>query len=176
MSDARRRQEPPQQTEAVEYNASQSAPRVAPYRLPPDTLVSAEGRGGSLGEAAQALRILGHPSRMAIAVLLLEGPTAVSTIESRLGLRQPNLSQHLGLLRDARLLTAARHAKSVVYTLADGPQRELVTALAHIYGLAAAAPTPIAAPAIAPGANTRSASQEADDASVFAHIVPGRAV
>lgn len=78
---------------------------------------------------ANCLRIVSHPSRLAIALLLLDGPCAVSEIESTLGLRQQNLSQHLGVLRDANLLTATRHAKSVVYELAEGTPRELVSAV-----------------------------------------------
>lgn len=134
--------------------------------------------------AANCLRIMGHPSRLAIALLLLDGPCAVSVIETRLKLRQPNLSQHLGLLRDANLLTSQRQAKAVVYELASGPVRELVVQIATLFGgpsgdhataATPAAPADPVMPTVQPAASPRTTnSRESEEASVFAHILGGR--
>lgn len=140
----------------------------------------AEAASPSVIAAANCLRIMGHPSRLAIAALLLEGPCAVSVMESRLKLRQPNLSQHLGLLRDANLLVSRRQAKAVVYELADGVVRELVSSIARLFGLGeTAAVQPGMAGAVAqalesPRAVSRSVDPhhcETGEASVFARIV-----
>lgn len=132
------------------------------------------GRPG-LVAVANYLRIISHPSRLAIALLLFDGPCSVSEIESALGLRQPNLSQHLGVLRDANILTASRQAKSVTYTLCDGPPRELVRGIASSVNAPA---TPIApdtrAPLAAPPSATKSAANEPDDALMFAQVIAHR--
>ena len=51
------------------------------------------------------LRALANPSRLRIALHLLDGEKAVSEIADELGLKQPNLSQYLAELREAGLLT-----------------------------------------------------------------------
>jgi DNA-binding transcriptional ArsR family regulator len=133
---------------------------------------------------ANYLRMISHPSRLAIALLLLDGSCPVSVMESSLGLRQPNLSQHLGLLRDANILTSVRQAKSVVYELSPGPVRDLVEAIARARAAPRALTSASAAghevapqPAIQQGADQRSGnvrpeSSESDDALVFAHVYP----
>lgn len=142
----------------------------------------AEAASPSVIAAANCLRIMGHPSRLAIAALLLEGPCAVSVMESRLKLRQPNLSQHLGLLRDANLLVSHRQAKAVVYELADGVVRELVSSIARLFGLGEVATQhafsaegqarPIAAASRALPQAMTSQNRESGEASVFARMVP----
>lgn len=79
--------------------------------------------------AAATLRVLGNETRLRIVLRLLRGELAVSDIERELGLRQPNLSQQLGELRDAGLVVGRREAKSVIYSLAGPAQTRLVTAL-----------------------------------------------
>lgn len=88
-----------------------------------------DGNKQNIVAMANCLRIVSHPSRLAIVLFLLDGSSTVSGIEQALGLRQPNLSQHLGVLRDAQLLTATRHAKSVVYEVAEGKTRTIAAAL-----------------------------------------------
>lgn len=79
--------------------------------------------------AADFLRILGHPARLRILCRLIEGEAAVSAFETQLDLKQPNLSQQLGLLREAGLVTTRREAKSVFYSLTDARVEVLLTAL-----------------------------------------------
>ena len=69
--------------------------------------------------AAELLRALAHPMRLSILCRLLDGEVSVGGFEAELGLRQPSLSQQLGLLREAGLVTARREAKSVIYALTD---------------------------------------------------------
>lgn len=93
---------------------------------------------------ANLLRLLGHPMRLSICLLLLTGPRTVAFIESHLGLKQPKLSQHLAILRDAGLLAASRKAKSVTYEIAPGPVHRLLSAVAAVLA-PAQPPTPAAA-------------------------------
>ena len=90
--------------------------------------------------AALTLRALANESRLQIVLMLLEGEAAVAAIERALGLRQPNLSQQLGELREAGLVISRRESRSVIYSLAGPAQQRLVAALAHGFDVAGAAP------------------------------------
>jgi ArsR family transcriptional regulator len=84
--------------------------------------------------AADLLRTMAHPMRLTILCRLLEGELPVSGFESELGLKQPSLSQQLGLLREAGLVSTRREAKSVVYCLADHRVRHVLDALRRYFG------------------------------------------
>jgi DNA-binding transcriptional ArsR family regulator len=96
--------------------------------------------GGDPQAAAEFLRALAHPTRLQILCRLVDGEAAVAAFESELSLKQPNLSQQLGLLREAGLVTTRREAKSIFYSLADDKVRTVLDALRHTFG-ATAAPT-----------------------------------
>lgn len=95
--------------------------------------------------AAALLRVLANPARLRIALRLFRGECAVAGLEAELGVRQPNLSQHLAELREAGLVAARRDARAVFYSLAGDDQRRLVGALLHGFG-AEDAPVPATAP------------------------------
>lgn len=82
-----------------------------------------------LSAVAEFLRALSHPMRLQILCRLLDGEAAVAAFESELGLKQPNLSQQLGLLREAKLVATRREAKSIFYRLADDRVRDVLAAL-----------------------------------------------
>lgn len=114
--------------------------------------------------AALTLRALANETRLQIVLRLLRGEAAVGDIERELGLRQPNLSQQLGELRDVGLVVSRREAKSVIYSLAGPAQERLVTALS--YGFGATGPPPQTAAA---GPATR--SRQARMGAVFARVL-----
>lgn len=68
---------------------------------------------------AHLCKALAHPTRLLIIDELRDGPRSVSELVERIGLRQSNLSQHLGVLRDQRLVIARRDGQSVKYSLRD---------------------------------------------------------
>jgi DNA-binding transcriptional ArsR family regulator len=57
-----------------------------------------------LKEKAELLRLLGHPTRLAIVRRLAKGPCCVSDIQELLGVPQANISQHLTALRSKRVV------------------------------------------------------------------------
>jgi len=63
------------------------------------------------------LRLLADPARMRILQLLRGGERNVSRLCEDLGLSQPTVSHHLGLLRSAGLLQTRRAGKEVHYSL-----------------------------------------------------------
>lgn len=85
-----------------------------------------------LDTMAAYLKLLGHPIRLQAVLLLLEQERTVSELEQLLHVRQPNLSQHLAVLREADILRSSREAKSVTYTITEGLPLALIAALAAI--------------------------------------------
>ena len=63
--------------------------------------------------------MLAHPRRLEILHVLSEGPLEVGRLASRTGLSQPNVSQHLALLRANGLVDVERNGREVRYRLAD---------------------------------------------------------
>jgi len=53
----------------------------------------------SLGQKVELLKVVAHPVRVRILEELVKGVKCVSDFEEFLALRQPNISQHLSLLR-----------------------------------------------------------------------------
>ncbi|KXV22457.1 metalloregulator ArsR/SmtB family transcription factor [Gluconobacter japonicus] len=70
---------------------------------------------------AEWLRLLAQPQRLTILSALLDGPHAVSEIESMTGIGQPTLSQHLGTLRRSGLIESQRESRAISYCMADTP-------------------------------------------------------
>lgn len=77
--------------------------------------------------AAALLRALGNQHRVAIVSALAREPHCVHELVDALGIDQPLVSQHLKVLRSARLLVTERRGKEIVYSLADAH-------VAHIVG------------------------------------------
>jgi ArsR family transcriptional regulator len=78
-----------------------------------------------LAGAADLLKALASPVRLATVVELADGPRCVHEIQTALKasgreISQPLLSQHLKVLRTAGLVTTTRRGAEVTYRLADG--------------------------------------------------------
>jgi len=72
---------------------------------------------GSIAEWAETLRAAGHPVRLMILAELLEGPKCVTDIRELLKARQPNVSQHLSVLKHAGLVAFSRDGAFRCYYL-----------------------------------------------------------
>lgn len=68
---------------------------------------------------ASVLRMLAHPRRLEMLHLLADGPMEVGRIATRLGISQPNASQHLALMRSSGLVDIERNGREIRYRLAD---------------------------------------------------------
>ena len=82
-------------------------------------------------EAAELFRLLSNPSRLAILRRLMGGEATVGEMERTLQIRQPSLSQQLGELRKAGVVTDRRDGKAMVYRLTDPKVRATI---AHEFG------------------------------------------
>lgn len=66
---------------------------------------------------AELLKAFSHPTRLAILVELVAGPKCVTDMEELLPARQANISQHLAVLRHARLVDFAQDGALRCYYL-----------------------------------------------------------
>lgn len=68
---------------------------------------------------AEVLKTLSSPRRLEIIHVLADGPREVSRLAEELGMSQPNVSQHLSVMRAAGLVEGERDGREVHYRLAD---------------------------------------------------------
>src|SRR5665811_1646378 len=80
-------------------------------------------------EAATLLKALASDQRLLILCCLLDGPLSVGDINERVPLSQSSLSQHLGVLREAGLVTTTRQSQTIYYSLAPGPALQIMEVL-----------------------------------------------
>lgn len=71
------------------------------------------------------LAALAEPSRFRIVELLRTGPRPVGEISAALRLAQPQVSKHLKVLRDARLVAVEPRAQQRLYGLRGAPLRAM---------------------------------------------------
>jgi ArsR family transcriptional regulator len=89
-------------------------------------------RRADLQEWARGFSLLSDPTRLGILKELSGGPKNVSALCKALGLKQPTISHHLGLLRMGRLVTGTRSGKSVVYEAEKANLKDLSSALSKL--------------------------------------------
>jgi ArsR family transcriptional regulator len=81
---------------------------------------------------ADVLRTLANPRRLEIIHRLAEGPCEVGRLAEEIGASQPNVSQHLSVLRNAGIVEAERDGRGVRYRLTDP---DVITACAVMRGV-----------------------------------------
>jgi DNA-binding transcriptional ArsR family regulator len=75
---------------------------------------------------AELFKALGHPARIRVLELLSDGEHSVSDMQPHVGIESSHLSQQLGILRRAGLVTTRKEGASVIYALADPLLAELL--------------------------------------------------
>lgn len=68
---------------------------------------------------AQIFQALAHPTRIAIVEALREGEVGAGTLMAQLAVEQPNLSQHLAVLRAKQIVIGRKAGNQVYYSLRD---------------------------------------------------------
>lgn len=85
------------------------------------------------GTATALLRALANEDRLLLLCQLSQGEHAVSELEAQLDIRQPTLSQQLGVLRKEGLVDTRREGKYVYYAVADPRVLALLKTLYSLY-------------------------------------------
>ncbi|HEX7498425.1 MAG TPA: metalloregulator ArsR/SmtB family transcription factor [Candidatus Limnocylindrales bacterium] len=118
----------------------------------------------------EVLKTLANVRRLEIIHLLADGPREVSRLAEEMGISQPNVSQHLALMRSAGVVEAERDGREVRYRLADSEIIEacetmrgvLLRRLARASAAASRTPADVMAERAANGAAAPSANPPAD--------------
>ena len=75
---------------------------------------------------AELFKALGHPARVRVLELLADGERSVGEIQPLVGIEASHLSQQLGVLRRAGLVTTRKAGSSVIYAIRDPQLVELL--------------------------------------------------
>ncbi|MBE3095813.1 MAG: winged helix-turn-helix transcriptional regulator [Planctomycetes bacterium] len=81
---------------------------------------------------AEGFALLSDLTRLGILSVLAKGPKNVTALCEAVGLKQPAVSNHLGLLRMGRLVNGVRQGKSVVYATDKANVKALASALGKL--------------------------------------------
>ncbi|MFN8037627.1 MAG: metalloregulator ArsR/SmtB family transcription factor [Acidimicrobiales bacterium] len=75
---------------------------------------------------AELFKALAHPARVRALEVLTEGERSVSELQPLVGIESSHLSQQLGVLRRAGLVTTRKEGSAVIYALRDPLVGELL--------------------------------------------------
>lgn len=84
-----------------------------------------------LAEAADMVRVLGHPVRLRIVELLEAGEQTVKEIQAALAAPQALVSQQLARMRAAGIVAGRRHGANVSYRITDPRVVRMLDCLRH---------------------------------------------
>ena len=100
---------------------------TTPQPIDPALLRSAAGR------AVSALKVLANEDRLLLLCQLSHGEMCVGELEQRLDIRQPTLSQQLGILRNQGVVNTRREGKNIYYSVASPELLEILGLLYRLY-------------------------------------------
>lgn len=98
----------------------------------PPTLPAARMRQAA-GEAVSALKVLANEDRLLLLCQLSQQEMCVSELEEQLDIRQPTLSQQLGVLRNEGVVSTRRDGKRIYYRVADARLLDMLDLMYRLY-------------------------------------------
>ena len=84
-------------------------------------------------QAVGALKLLANVERLLLLCQLSQGEMCVGDLETQLDIRQPTLSQQLGVLRNEGVVATRREGKNIYYSVADPNLLEILGVLYRLY-------------------------------------------
>jgi DNA-binding transcriptional ArsR family regulator len=87
---------------------------------------------GAASTVTTVLRVLANENRLLLLCQMSQRELSVSELEAQLGIRQPTLSQQLGVLRAEGLVTTRREGRRIYYAVAD---QKVLTILSTLHAL-----------------------------------------
>lgn len=88
---------------------------MAPTAMSPSLIADRHAHGA----ASELLRALASPARVSIVMSLRDRPMCVHELVDELHLNQPQVSQHLSVLKKSGVVVGSRRGREVEYALAD---------------------------------------------------------
>lgn len=99
----------------------------------PPSPTSLAGLRESAAQCCALLKAMAHEDRLLLLCQLIEGEHNVGELEAQTGIRQPSLSQHLGVLREEGLVSTRREGKYMYYSLASDEVFAIMSTLSSLY-------------------------------------------
>ncbi len=96
-------------------------------------VIDPERLRSAAAEAVTALKVLANQDRMLLLCQLSQGEMCVSELEEQLQIRQPTLSQQLGVLRNEGVVKTRREGKNIYYSVEDAALLEILAVLYRLY-------------------------------------------
>jgi DNA-binding transcriptional ArsR family regulator len=100
---------------------------------PSHLMISPELLRSNAGQAVATLKLLANEDRLLLLCQLSQGESSVGELEELLGIRQPTLSQQLGVLRAEQVVSTRRQGKNIFYSVADPAVLEIMALLYLLY-------------------------------------------
>jgi DNA-binding transcriptional ArsR family regulator len=82
---------------------------------------------------ANYLKAMAHPVRIRVLEVLRQGEASVSNLQAEVGADVANVSQHLGVLRNAGIVTARKLGLNVLYAVRDAEVFTILDALRAVF-------------------------------------------
>lgn len=101
--------------------------------MPDTALLDISDMRSAASEATAALRSLAHEDRLLLLCQISQGEYCVSDLQQELDIQQPTLSQQLGVLRRAGLVSTRREGKRIYYSVTDARILALLQTLYEHY-------------------------------------------
>lgn len=101
--------------------------------MPASTPLNAQQMRSAAVEAVAALKILANEDRLLLLCQLSQQEMCVSELEAVLDIRQPTLSQQLGVLRNEGVVSTRREGKHIYYRIADPRLLDMLGLLYQLY-------------------------------------------
>jgi len=99
----------------------------------PKTVIAPDLLRQAAGQAVGALKVLANEDRLLLLCQLSQGEMCVGDLEEALGIRQPTLSQQLGVLRNEGVVSTRREGKNIFYSVADARLLKVLEVLYRLY-------------------------------------------
>ncbi|WP_186193827.1 ArsR/SmtB family transcription factor [Burkholderia gladioli] len=100
---------------------------------PPLTPAALDSLRQSATKFCALLKAMAQEDRLLLLCQLIEGEQNVGELEAAVGLHQPSLSQHLGVLREEGLVSTRREGKYMYYSLASTEVLSIMQTLSTLY-------------------------------------------
>jgi ArsR family transcriptional regulator, repressor of sdpIR and other operons len=84
---------------------------------------------------SSVFKALADPTRRQVLALLRERPMSAGELADAFDVSKPTMSAHFNILREAGLIDASRHGKSIIYRLKMSVLEEALMELAQAVGL-----------------------------------------
>jgi ArsR family transcriptional regulator len=98
-----------------------------------DAILDLMGKQEQIDMAARAMKAIGHPLRLKILCVLGDEEVSVQDIVDAVGTSQSNISQHLAILREKRVLRTRKEANRVFYRIGDQRVLQLIGMMREVF-------------------------------------------